>query len=193
MRHDVTSPTTLLDEGMAGEMARKPAANRQLVVGGSQIEERKVMAYTREADQGASIPRQERRDAKPQSDAWLGWVGFAGIMMVMVGIFQVIEGMAALFRDQYFLVTKSGLLVTANYTAWGWTHTILGIVVIAAGFGVFSGRIVARLIGILLALASATVNLAFLSAYPVWSTILITLDVIVIYALAVHGGAARKT
>jgi hypothetical protein len=151
------------------------------------------MAYTREADQGASIPRQERRDAKPQSDAWLGWVGFAGIMMVMVGIFQVIEGMAALFRDQYFLVTKSGLLVTANYTAWGWTHTILGIVVIAAGFGVFSGRIVARLIGILLALASATVNLAFLSAYPVWSTILITLDVIVIYALAVHGGEARKT
>ena len=151
------------------------------------------MAYTREADQSTSIPRQERRDTEPQSDGWLGWVGFAGIMMVMVGIFQVIEGLAALFRDQYFLVTKNGLLVTANFTAWGWTHTILGIVVIAAGFGVLSGRILARLVGILLALASATVNLAFLSAYPVWSTILITLDVIVIYALAVHGGEARNT
>jgi hypothetical protein len=158
----------------------------------SQIEEQTVMAYTREADQGTSIPRQERRDAKPQTDAWLGWVGFAGIMMVMIGIFQVIEGITALFRHQYFLIAKSGLLVTSNYTTWGWVHTILGIVIISAGFGVLSGRVVARLIGILLALANATVSLAFLSAYPVWSTILITLDVIVIYALAVHGGEARE-
>jgi hypothetical protein len=150
------------------------------------------MAYTREADQGTSIPRQERRDTTAPTDAWLGWVGFAGIMMVMVGIFQVIEGLAALFRHHYYLVTSNGLLVTANYTTWGWVHTILGVVVIAAGFGVLSGRILARLVGIILALASATVNLAFLSAYPVWSTILITLDVIVIYALAVHGGEARK-
>jgi hypothetical protein len=151
------------------------------------------MAYTREADQGTSIPRQERRDAAPQSDAWLGWVGFAGIMMVMVGIFQVIEGLAALFRHHYFLVTNNGLLVSANYTTWGWVHTILGIIIISAGFGVMSGRVLARMIGILLALASATVNLAFLSAYPVWSTIVITLDVVVIYALAVHGGEARQT
>jgi hypothetical protein len=147
---------------------------------------------TREAPSAANIPSQQsqpRDDSR--SDDWLGWIGFAGIMMIMVGIFGAIEGLAALFRDQVFLVTKSGLLVTADYTAWGWTHLILGILVIAAGFGVLSGRVVARLVGILLALVSATVNLAFLSAYPVWSTIIITLDVIVIYALAVHGGQAR--
>jgi hypothetical protein len=144
---------------------------------------------TREAPAATNIPSQ-RRD-QPEADNWLGWIGFAGIMMIMVGIFAVIEGLAGIFRDQVFVVSSKGLLVTADYTAWGWTHLILGVLVIASGLGVMSGRVVARMVGIFLALVSATVNLAFLSAYPIWSTIIITLDVIVIYALAVHGGQAR--
>src|SRR4051794_6646957 len=58
---------------------------------------------------------------------WVGWIAFAGTLMVMLGTFHVIDGLVALFNDEYYLVTKSGLIVTADYTAWGWVHLILGI------------------------------------------------------------------
>ena len=143
---------------------------------------------TTHGEQTASVPRQQqRRYDEPEPTGWTGWVGFAGIMMILVGSFGAIEGLVGIFRDQYFLVTNDKLVVTANYTAWGWTHLILGALVVAAGFGVLVGQLWARTVGILLAMVSAIVNIAFLAAYPVWSTIIITLDVIVIWALAVHG------
>jgi hypothetical protein len=117
----------------------------------------------------------------------VGWVIFAGIMMVMLGTLQAIEGLVALFKDTYFVVPRSDLVVSVDYTTWGWVHLLLGILVAAAGLGVMAGQMWARLIGILLALVSAVVNIAFLAANPVWSTILIAVDILVIYALTVHG------
>jgi hypothetical protein len=150
------------------------------------------MPDTRQAEQTASVPRQQQRRAEePEATAWTGWVGFGGMMMILVGMFGAIEGLVALFKDEYYLVTKNDLLVSVDFTAWGWTHLILGILVLAAGFGVLAGQTWARAVGIVLAMISATVNLAFLAAYPVWSTIVITLDVIVIWALAVHGREVR--
>jgi hypothetical protein len=119
--------------------------------------------------------------------AWAGWVFFAGIMMIMLGAFQIIEGIVALFNRSYYLVGSTGLVVSVDYAAWGWTHLLIGILVLAVGFGVLSGRTWARVVGIVLAGVSAVVNLAFIAAYPLWATIIITVDVIVIYALAVHG------
>jgi hypothetical protein len=149
------------------------------------------MTYLREPSKSArTAPVDESRDAE-RPDGWVGWIGFAGIIMILVGTFEAFEGLAALFNDKFFAVTNTGLLVTADYTAWGWVHLILGGVVVAAGCGVFIGKTWARVVGIILAMVSATVNLAFLAAYPVWSVIVITLDVIVIYALAVHGREAR--
>ncbi|HSP39076.1 MAG TPA: hypothetical protein VLR26_15130 [Frankiaceae bacterium] len=152
------------------------------------------MANTATQQQSTSVPRQEqRRLEEPQASAWQGWVAFGGIMMILSGFFGAIEGLVGIFKDQYFLVhTNNGLLVTTNYNAWGWTHLAIGVVVILAGLGVLAGQMWARVIGIGLAMISAVVNLAFLSAYPVWSTIIITLDVIVIYALAVHGGEVKS-
>jgi len=118
---------------------------------------------------------------------WVGWVIFAGIMMVMLGTLQAIEGLVALFKDTYFVVPRSGLVVSVDYTTWGWVHLLLGILVAAAGLGVMAGQTWARIVGILLALVSAVVNIAFLAANPVWSTILIAVDILVIYALTVHG------
>jgi hypothetical protein len=143
---------------------------------------------TTHGEQAASVPRQQqRRYDEPEPSGWTGWVGFAGIIMVLVGTFGAIEGLVGIFKDEYFVVTKNDLLVSVDYTAWGWTHLILGIVIVAAGFGVLVGQLWARAVGILLAMVSAIVNIAFLAAYPIWSTIVITLDVIVIWALAVHG------
>ena len=71
-------------------------------------------------------------------------------------------------------------------------HLIGGIIVVAAGVAVFAGRMWARRVGVLIALVSAVVNVGFLSAYPIWSLMMITIDVLVIWALTVHGGELRE-
>ncbi|HET7659414.1 MAG TPA: hypothetical protein VFK66_03425 [Oryzihumus sp.] len=125
--------------------------------------------------------------------AWAGWAYFAGIMMMMVGAFQVIEALTALFNQNYLLVSSKGLLVHVNIAAWGWVHLIIGAVAIAAGLAVLAGKMWARIIGMFMAGVSAIVNLAFIAAYPLWSITIIALDVLVIYALAVHGGELKES
>jgi hypothetical protein len=119
--------------------------------------------------------------------AWVGFVVFAGIMLLMVGGFQAFQGFVALLKDDYYAVTPNGLLITMDYTAWGWTHLLISLIAIAAGIGVLAGQMWARVTGIIVAMVSVLANIAFLSAYPIWSVIIITTDVLVIYALAVHG------
>src|SRR5690348_7146576 len=108
-------------------------------------------------------------------------------MMIMIGCFHALAGLVALFKDEYYVTRPSGLVVNVDYTAWGWTHLILGIVVALAGCALFAGQMWARVVGVLLAGLSAIANMAFIAAYPVWSIIIITLDVVVIFALIVHG------
>ena len=124
---------------------------------------------------------------------WAGWVAFAGVLMVMVGIFAIIEGLVAIFSKSYFVVPRAQLIVSVDYTAWGWVHLLLGVVVLVAGVCVFAGQVWARTVGVVVALVSAIVNIAFLSANPVWALIMITLDVVVIWALTVHGSELRPT
>ena len=118
---------------------------------------------------------------------WAGWVVFAGIMMIMLGAFQVIEGLVALFDQGYFLVAPSGLVLSVDYNTWGWAHLIIGVLAVATGIGLIAGNMLARVVGVILAVISAILNLVFIAAYPVWSTIVIAIDVIVIYATVVHG------
>ena len=147
------------------------------------------MSQAASAGDATGLPRQ---DVQPtEMTAWVGWVFFAGAMMVMLGSFHVIEGLVAVFKDEVFLVGKSGLVVNVDYTVWGWVHIIGGLVIAGAGIALFSGRIWARTIGVIMAMVSAIVNITFLSAYPVWSAIMITLDILVIWALTVHGGELR--
>jgi hypothetical protein len=113
--------------------------------------------------------------------------------MILVGSFQAIDGLIALFKDELYVVRPDGLVVNVDYTAWGWVHLLLGLVLIAAGAAVFSGRIWGRTIGVVAAIISAVVNFAFIPAYPVWSLLIITVDVLVIYALIAHGGELRNS
>jgi hypothetical protein len=128
-----------------------------------------------------------------EPSGWTGWVIFGGVMMIMVGAFQVIEGLVALFDEGFYLVSRNGLIVNVDYNTWGWVHLVIGLVAVLAGVGLLAGNMVARVVGVAIAFLSALVNLAFLSAYPVWSTIMITLDVIVIYAITVHGGELKSS
>ena len=125
--------------------------------------------------------------AQPEHSAWVGWIVFAATMMLLLGAFHALQGLVALFRDEYFVVTERGLTVEIDYTAWGWTHIVLGAIAVGAAFGLLAGQMWARVVGIAMALISAVVNLAFIEAYPLWSIIVITLDVLVIYAIAMHG------
>ena len=125
--------------------------------------------------------------------AWVGFVVFGGIMLLMVGGFQIMQGFVAILRDEYYYVTRNGLLISMDYTAWGWTHLIIGVIAVITGLGVLAGQMWARVTGIIIAVISAFANLAFLSAYPIWSLIVIASDVLVIYALAVHGSEVKTT
>ncbi|AEV84908.1 membrane protein [Actinoplanes sp. SE50] len=129
--------------------------------------------------------------ATREPTAWIGAVVFAGVMLMLLGGFQAIEGIVALVRDQYYLTTRSGLVLTFDYTAWGWTHLLLGVLAVLTGIGIFLGQMWARVIGIIVAVLSAFANMMFLPAYPVWCTIMIATDVLVIYALAAHGREVR--
>ncbi len=120
------------------------------------------------------------------SSGWVGWVVFAAVIAITMGAYEAIIGLVAIFKDRYFVVPSSGLVVSVDYTVWGWVHLLLGVAAVAAGIGLLQGRGWARMIVIVLAGLSAIVNLGFLNAYPIWSSIVIAFDVIVIYALTVH-------
>ena len=129
--------------------------------------------------------------AKPSWTGWTGWVVFAGVMMIMIGAFHAISGFVAIFDPGYYLVGRNGLVVSVDYTTWGWVHLLLGAVALIAGIAVLSGQMWGRVVGIAMAVVSAIAELAFIAAYPIWSTIVIAIDVIVIYALTVHGKEAK--
>jgi hypothetical protein len=129
-----------------------------------------------------------RRDTDYQeATGWTGWIAFAGIMMILLGILHGIAGFVGLFKEDYYLVGKSGLLVEVDYTTWGWVHLLWGMVVVLAGVGLLAGQMWARVVGVIFAMGSAIINVAFLSAYPIWSMIMIAVDVLVIWAITVHG------
>ncbi|WP_238006244.1 hypothetical protein KZZ52_36535 [Dactylosporangium sp. AC04546] len=119
-----------------------------------------------------------------------GWAGgftvFAGIMMIIVGLFHIAAGLAAIVENRFFVITPD-YLYTFDVTGWGWIHLVGGFVVLLAGCAVFTGRLWARAVGIVLAGLSAIANFLFLPYYPLWSLLIIALDVFVIWALAVHG------
>lgn len=139
---------------------------------------------------GASVPRQSAPSTREPS-GWVGWITFAGTMMMIIGSLHVVQGLVAVFNDEYYLVTKNGLTVHLDYTAWGWTHIIAGLIVIGAGLGAFAGQVWARVVGVILACVSILLNFAFFPAYPFWSAAIIAMDVFVIMALTVHGREMR--
>jgi len=112
---------------------------------------------------------------------------FAGAMMIVSGIFAVFEGIAALFNDKVYVSTPQ-YLYAFDLTAWGWIHLLLGVLVGLAGAAVIRGQAWGRFTGIALAALSLIANFLFLPHYPLWSILIIALDVAIIWALAVYRG-----
>jgi hypothetical protein len=127
----------------------------------------------------------------PKITGWVGWVWFAALMMILTGAFNIIYGLVAILRSTFFLETPNNTLLF-NLPAWGWIHLILGILLVIAGFAVIAGQAWARAVAVTLAMVNAITQMLLFSAYPWWSLLAIAVDVLVIYALIVHGREAEE-
>lgn len=116
----------------------------------------------------------------------VGWTIYAAVWMWILGFFHAVAGFAAVLEDEFFVLTPD-YLFKFDVTTWGWTHLILGIVVLIAGFAVFNGSVWARTVGVVIAIASILVNFAWLPWYPIWGILMIAANTFVIWALTVHG------
>ena len=105
------------------------------------------------------------------------------MLMILGGLWGFFEGLVAIVH-QSFYTTQTGYTFQFNVHGWGWIHLILGVVVAAAGVCVLLGQTWAKLLGIVLAVFSAIANFLFIPYYPIWSIILIAMDVFIIWALA---------
>ncbi|WP_246394069.1 DUF7144 family membrane protein [Pseudonocardia pini] len=131
-------------------------------------------------------PMREANDVAAPPSRPAGWVTgmarFAGILMIITGVFGAIEGLVGLFRNEVYVATTE-YLFSFDLTTWGWVHLLVGVLVAGAGFGVLSGQLWGRVVGIVLACLSALVNFVFIPVYPVWSLLIIALNVFVVWAL----------
>lgn len=111
-----------------------------------------------------------------------GWAFFVGILLFMVGVFNVIWGLTAIIDDKELTVGRQGVIVW-DITAWGWIHLLLGIVMVLTALGLFAGRSWARWTAIFFVMVNAFGQIAWIPIHPLWSVLVITLDVIIIYQL----------
>ena len=133
----------------------------------------------------------DRRDSGDSSGWSAGTVLFAALLMIMVGIWQAVVGLIAIFENDFYVATRNYLFQFAA-TTWGWIHLVVGLIVAFAGWGLLSGQTWARIVGITLAALSATANFLFIPYYPIWSLLIIAVDIFVIWALTVHGRELRQ-
>ena len=130
---------------------------------------------------------------EPAVSGWaIGGITFAGTMLILIGMFQAIDGLVAIFNDDFFLVTQN-YTFNLDTTAWGWIHLLLGIVMVLAGWSIFAGKTWAAVVALTLAMLSAVANFFFIPYYPFWSLIMIALDCWVIWALTRPGVVRSST
>jgi hypothetical protein len=138
-----------------------------------------------------AYPSSVARPGREASGMAVGFILFAAIMMLMVGVFQALQGLVGIFENEFYVQTRN-YLFQFDATTWGWIHLVLGLLMAFAGWGLLSGRTWARTVAITLAVLSAIANFLFIPYYPFWSLLIITLDIFVIWAVAAHGGELRE-
>jgi hypothetical protein len=123
----------------------------------------------------------------PQPSGWaMGGVTFAASMLGLIGIFQVIAGLTAIFNDSFFVATRN-YTFDLDVTAWGWIHLILGILMLGTCVGLIAGKLWAGMTALFLTILVAVDNFFFIPNYPLWSLVVIALCVWVIWALTRPG------
>jgi hypothetical protein len=123
-------------------------------------------------------------EVEMSSKSMAGWIGFAGILMLVIGALDFFEGLIALIRDNYYAITGSGFLVV-DLTTWGWIMVFWGAILVLVGLGLLAGQSWARWVSIFFVILNIFAQLGFVggSAYPLWALTILVLNIIVLYAL----------
>jgi hypothetical protein len=120
-----------------------------------------------------------------------GWITFAGVMIVLSAILNIIDGIAAISKSSFFI--GDAKYIVSDLKTWGWIVLLIGVVELFVAFGIWAGSNVARWTGIVVVSVNAIAQLLFIPAYPFWALAIFTLDVLVLYGLAAYGGRPTLT
>lgn len=132
--------------------------------------------------------------SRPSAEPTTGWVGvivFGATVMVMLAIFNIIQGILAIGKNDVF-VQSGGDVVIWDVSTWGWIHLVLGILLAVTGVALFKGSVAATVTAIVLVILNASAQMLFLPVYPFWSMIVIAVDLLVLWALTFHGSEMRS-
>jgi hypothetical protein len=151
---------------------------------GQSHDERSGMATT-----PASGTRSSERAPSTYPPEGSGWVLFCGIMLMMVGVLNVVWGIAAIDRSGFFV--QDTQYIFSDLRTWGWIVLILGVLQLVAAFSIWAGGSYGRWFGIATATVNAIAALLSIPAYPFWALAIFAVDVLVIYGLATYGGDRR--
>ena len=123
-----------------------------------------------------------RRERKTSVGAY-GVSVFAGVILVTLASFQILEGLSAVLKDNVY-VSGLNYAYAINLTTWGWIHLVIGVIGVAVGIGILAGQAWGHILGIAFAVISALSQFMFLPFYPFWALLLIAMNILVIWALA---------
>jgi hypothetical protein len=123
--------------------------------------------------------------ARSEADRGSGWIAFAGVLLLIVGTLNIVEGIAAIDKANFFVANTD--YIVGHLSAWGWTALFLGIAQILVGFGIFAGNQFARWAGVLVLGLNAIAQLLMIPAYPFWSLAVFAIDILAIYGLMAYG------
>ena len=119
-----------------------------------------------------------------------GWITFAGVMLIIVAILNIIDGIAAISRSKFFVA--SAQYVLSDLRTWGWIILVIGVLQLLVGLGIWAGNQLARWAGVIVVSLNMIAQLLFIPAYPFWSLAIFAIDILVIYGLAAYGGQHRS-
>jgi hypothetical protein len=119
---------------------------------------------------------------------WGGLAQFAGVLLLVDGIFTVMQALVALVGPNTYFAAADGELFLFNVQGWGWWNLVFGVLLLLTAFALFAGATWARVVAVILVIINAVIQLLLIPVQPFWSTIVIALDVLIIYALIAHGG-----
>ena len=123
---------------------------------------------------------------------WTGWVIFAGVILLISGIFSIVQGIVAVVGPNSYYVVTEGSLFLFDVAGWGWWNIIIGVLLALTAVALMAGQTWARVVAVILVIISAIGQLLLIPAQPWWSIIVIAIEILVSYALIVHGRELRE-
>ncbi|HEY8282155.1 MAG TPA: hypothetical protein VIG28_06700 [Leifsonia sp.] len=134
-------------------------------------------------------PTSSRTPAEPTG--WTGWIAFAAFMMVISGVLTAIDGFIAVINHNWSMFNNNGVPYGTTYW-WGWWTLLVGVVVISIGGALLRGSLFARTVAVFVAAGSLISQFIVLNIAPFWSLTVIVIDLLIIWAVLVHGREMKE-